>query len=58
MLGFLELPEDDVPPELIWHHDSQMAKWWEDVKFRRKNPGAEPLEDVDTTDNELAQQYK
>lgn len=58
VLGFLELPEDDVPPELIWHHETRMAEWWEAVKERRRNPDAVPMMDVPTTSNELAEQYK
>lgn len=59
VLGFLELPEEDVPPELIWHHDSRMETWWEEVRERRANPRSnEPMEDVPTTDNDLADEYR
>lgn len=59
VLGFLELPEEEVPPELIWHHDSRMEEWWEAVKENRKNPGsAAPMEDVPQTENELAKGFR
>lgn len=58
VLGFLELPEDDVPPELIWHHDERMKEWWDEVKAKRNRPAEPALEDVPTTDNELAEEYR
>ena len=59
VLGFLELPEDEVPPELIWHHEDRLDEWFEAVKERRKNPDSgPPMEEVPTTSNELAEQYK
>lgn len=59
MLGFLELQEEDVPPELIWHHDKRMEEWFEAVKERRRNPNAEaPMEEVPMTKNEIAEQFK
>lgn len=59
VLGFLELPEEDTPPELIWHNDSRMEEWWASVKERRANPGLVDVPmDVPTTQNELAEQYK
>jgi hypothetical protein len=59
-LGFLELQEDDVPDELIWHHDERMKEWWDEVRERRKagSSGRSDLEDVPTTDNEMAEQYR
>lgn len=60
VLGFLELPEEDIPDELIWHHDERMAEHWEDVRERRKagTGGSSDLEDVPTTENEMAEQYR
>lgn len=60
VLGFMELPEDDVPPELIWHHDARLNEWWDEVKERRKSgaSGRSDLEDVPTTENEMAEQYR
>lgn len=59
MLGFLELPEDDVPPELIWGHETRMEEWFEGVKERRANPNADPpMEEVPLSKNELAEQYR
>lgn len=46
-LGMLELPEEDQPPEEIWHHGERLDKWFEGVKQRRKNPGMAPIEDLD-----------
>ena len=58
MLGYFELPENEVPDEDIWHHASRLEEWFEAVKQRREN-GHQPIddaEDVDMTGNELARQ--
>lgn len=59
VLSFIELPEEDVPPEEIWHHDERMAEWFVAVKERReaRSRGLEPISDVeaDMTDNEIAE---
>lgn len=59
VLGFLELPEEDVPDELIWHHDERMSEWWDAVKARRESGDSRSdHEDVPTTENEVAAQYR
>lgn len=60
VLGFIELPEDEVPPEKIWHHDERMTEWFQAVKERReaRSKGQEPIPDVeaDMTENEIVQE--
>ena len=61
MLGYLELPEDDLPPEEIWHHDERLEEWFLAVKERReqRSQGMEPIPeatDVDMTRNELVKE--
>lgn len=59
MLGFLELPKEEVPPELIWHHDSRMTEWWQAVEDNRKTPGSASRDvEVDQTENELAKEFR
>jgi len=43
VLGFLELPEDEKPPEEIWHHMERLTEWFDAVKERRRNPDMEPI---------------
>lgn len=40
----MELPEDDVPPEEIWHDSARIEEWFEAVKHRRES-GMEPIND-------------
>lgn len=47
MLGMLELPEDDAPPEEMWHHDEQLGEWFEAVKWKRQHPNEHPIDDDD-----------
>jgi hypothetical protein len=64
VLGFLELPEDDVPPEEFWGSEERLAEWFEGVKARHdaQAKGLMPIEDfdedaTDMTGNEMTQQY-
>lgn len=43
----LEAPEDEVPPEEIWHHSERLKEWFEAVKQRRENPDMHPVETFD-----------
>lgn len=45
----MELPEDDVPPEEIWHHDDRLKEWFDAVKQRREDKmrGYDPVPDSD-----------
>lgn len=55
MLGFFELPEDEVPDEDIWHHPERLEEWFEAIKQRRES-GHQPTDeadDVDMTSNEF-----
>lgn len=57
MLGFLELPSDQVPPEKYWHSPTHLKEWFESVEQKRKDraAGFEPIEDdEDMEENELA----
>lgn len=55
VLGFLELPEDQVPPEEYWHSQEHIRDWFEAVKRRlsdehRGIKSIEPGEDLDDPD--------
>lgn len=58
MLGLLELPEDEVPDENIWHHSRRLEEWFEAVKQRREH-GMQPIEadDAEMATNEYARQF-
>lgn len=43
----MELPENEQPPEEIWHHNERLVEWFKAVKQNRENPGMEPIEVVD-----------
>ena len=45
----MELPEDDVPPEEIWHSDERLKEWFDSVKQRREDKmrGFDPVPDAD-----------
>lgn len=43
VLGWLELPEDECPPNEIWGHPEKMDEWSEYVREKRKNPDAMPV---------------
>lgn len=58
MLGYFELPEDEVPDENIWHHPERLDEWFEAVKQRRSG-GMEPVpagEDTDMTGNDYVRE--
>lgn len=48
VLGLMELPEDEIPPEHIWHHSERMAEWFEAVKAKR----ADRIGNIDVPDGE------
>jgi len=55
VLGYFELPDDEVPDENIWHHASRLEGWFEAIKQRRES-GLQPIdqaEDAEMTGNEL-----
>lgn len=55
VLGYFELPKDEVPDENIWHHPQRIEEWFEAVEQRR-DTGMRPIEeaeDVDMTGNAL-----
>jgi hypothetical protein len=47
VLGYFELPDDERPDELIWHHQERLTEWFEAVTERRKNPGMYPVDDIE-----------
>jgi hypothetical protein len=55
--GWLEQPEEDIPPEEIWHHSERLEEWFESVKQRREDGGSgrghEVIEDAPMTQNDL-----
>jgi hypothetical protein len=55
VLGYFELPKDEVPDENIWHHSARLEEWFEAVEHRRKNPELQPIDagNDDLTQNEL-----
>lgn len=56
-MGYLELPDDEVPEENIWGHPERLEEWFLAVKQRRES-GGEPVPQADEeegmTGNELA----
>jgi hypothetical protein len=47
VLGFFELPDDERPPETMWHHQERISEWFEAVTERRKNPDMQDVEAFD-----------
>lgn len=59
VLGFLEMPKDEVPPEKYWHSTEMLKEWFAGSDQRRKDraAGHTPIDDGDDEnmmDNELA----
>ena len=65
-MAFSELPNDEVPPRNIWHHEERMKEWWASVKQRRESgtassggsrtPVPQATEGMD--ENELTARYR
>lgn len=51
VLGWFELPEDEVPPERYWHSPDLLDEWFEAAKRRRSNR-AKGLESIEMPDGE------
>lgn len=47
VLGYQELPEEDVPPEEYWHSEDRLSEWFASMKQRRKSR-ASGMESIDT----------
>lgn len=60
VLSWLELQEEDQPPEEIWLDPEKLELHWEDVKARwaAKSGGEEPLEERPMWDNDLAKGWR
>jgi len=45
----MELPEEDVPPEEIWHSEDRLREWFDSVRQRRddKLRGYESVPEAD-----------
>lgn len=60
VLGYFELPDDERPDDLIWHHQERITEWFEAVTERRKNPDMEPIDsesfDVPVMKNEALEE--
>lgn len=61
VLGMLDRPADEVPPDTIWHHQERLEEWFASVEQRRKDRarGVETVPDASDDDentvvNELA----
>lgn len=59
VLGWMELPEEEVPPQRIWHHEERLSEWFEAVTQKRKDRASGmSFEDIDEgagmTENEAA----
>lgn len=60
VLGWFELPEDDVPPERYWHSTDLLDEWFAAAKRRRADraKGVESIEmpegEDDFVDEEVA----
>lgn len=57
VLGFFELPTDQVPPSKFWHSQQHLQEWFDAVEQKRsdKAAGFTPIEaDEDMMENELA----
>ena len=58
-----ELPEEDVPPDYLWHSEERLKDWFDSVKQRREDRG-KGIEEIPEADgetmvsNQLAQEYK
>lgn len=60
VLGWFELPEDQVPPETYWHSPDLIDDWFKAVKARQNDRSRgyqsieEPEGDDDYVDEEVA----
>lgn len=57
VLGFFDLPEDDIPPQNLWHSETHLREWFDTVEQRHKDraQGFQPIDDEpDMMENELA----
>ena len=56
VLGYFEMPKEDVPDESIWGHPARLEEWFEAVEQRR-NSGMVPIDeepqDMEMTSNSL-----
>lgn len=60
VLGYMEMPEAEVPDEKIWHHAERLKEWFVVVKERRES-GLQPVdeaEDSDMTGNAYARELR
>ena len=45
VLGYMELPKDEVPPEEIWGHDERLQEWFKAVEKARQSGEKMPSQD-------------
>lgn len=58
-----ELPEDEVPPENLWHSETRLKDWFDSIKQRREDrmKGVEEIPEADgetMVSNQLVDEYK
>jgi len=51
VLGWFELPEDEVPPERYWHSTALLDEWFEAAK-RRRMDRAKGIESIEMPEGE------
>lgn len=54
VLGYMERPEEEVPPPEIWHHEERLHDWFASVKQDREDRmnGVERVPDPELEQNE------
>lgn len=60
VLGFMERPEEEVPPVEIWHHEERLKEFFESVKQDREDRmnGVERVPDPELTPNEALRDFR
>jgi len=54
LLGWLEMPEQDQPPESIWLDEAALAQHFQDIRERYQSEGAgDAVEDRPMVENDL-----
>jgi hypothetical protein len=56
--GWLELPDDDQPPQSIWLDTEALIDHFDRIRERHKNPGMESVDDGPLSQNDLTKQFK
>lgn len=51
VLGWFELPEDQIPPDEYWHSPALVEEWFETVK-RRQSDRSKGVESIDMPESD------